>query len=179
MDEPATSNQQPTFRLTAGQSLLLDFIRGWSAQAVLFGHALYFFNLHGPGAPSTDFFVHRYAVAIFFLLSGFLITYSTVGKLARKADYGFRQYFIDRFARIYTALVPALLFILVVDLVSRSLSPATYAYADAFSARDFLGNLLMLQYFPGLGLLLGERIEAFGSGTTLWTLSIEWWIYLW
>ncbi len=161
------------FRLTEGSSLLLDLLRGLSAQAVLLGHALFFFGIYGPGAAPGAFVMQNFAVLVFFVLSGLLITYSTVNKIRRGgADYGFTRYFIDRFSRIFVTLVPALLLIVVLDLVSRSLAPGKYLYDDSFDLPTFVGNLLMLQDFPKL------PITSFGSGQTLWTLAIEWWIYL-
>ena len=161
------------FRLTAGNSLLLDLLRGLSAQAVLLGHALYFFNIHGPGADPGVFVMQNFAVLVFFVLSGFLITYSTANKLRRRgAGYGFTRFFIDRFSRIYVTLLPALLIILGLDLVSRALAPGSYLYGNSFDLPTFLGNLLMLQDFPKL------PVTSFGSGQVLWTLAIEWWVYL-
>ena len=166
------------FTLAPGSSLLLDLVRGVSAQAVLVGHALYFFNIHGPEAPASDFFVHRFAVGLFFILSGFLIPYSTRRKLSGDQSFGFSRFFADRFVRIYPTLLVALVFVLLVDTAYIRWFPDAYTFYGSFSAKDFFGNLLMLQYFPGLGLVLGERIEAFGSATTLWSLSIEWWLYM-
>jgi peptidoglycan/LPS O-acetylase OafA/YrhL len=46
-------------------------------------------------------------VLIFFAMSGFLIT-ATLLHNSAKPDYGFARYFIDRFAHIYSGLLPAL-----------------------------------------------------------------------
>ena len=47
------------------------------------------------------------AVLIFFILSGFLITYSTLRKKTFARNYSIFNYFIDRFTRIYVAFIPA------------------------------------------------------------------------
>lgn len=168
---------QPIFKLTEGNSVFLDLLRGVSAQAVVVGHALYFYNFTGPGTAPSVFVVQNYAVLLFFILSGFLITYSVASKL-RRGPYGFRRYFVDRFARIYTGFIPALLFVLTVDSLSRSLYPAAYPYEDGFNLKTFIGNLLMLQDVPFANYLFGGRMTSFGSGRPFWSLAIEWWIYL-
>jgi len=121
-------------------------------------------------------------VLVFFLLSGFLITSSVVQKLDRP-DYGFGHYLIDRFCRIFSGYVPALLFVAAIDAMLRML-PA-YPYASSATPLTWLGNLLMLQEYPLFQILrrLGAPeqpwfIEAFGSGRPFWTVAIEWWIYL-
>jgi peptidoglycan/LPS O-acetylase OafA/YrhL len=168
----------PSFRLTEGNSVFLDLIRGLSAQAVVVGHGLYFYGFASFTTSPDVFVMQSYAVLIFFILSGFLITYSTVNKLRRRPDYGFGQFFIDRFARIYTGFIPALLFVLLVDSLSRSFYPDAYTYANSFNLKTFTGNLLMLQDVPFANHLFGGRMTSFGSGRPFWSLAIEWWIYL-
>jgi peptidoglycan/LPS O-acetylase OafA/YrhL len=170
--------QRSDFRLTEGNSILLDLIRGLSAQAVVFGHALYFFGIIGLDTDPGTLVVQNFAVLIFFVLSGFLISYSTANKIKRREDYGFRTYFIDRFSRIYVTLLPALLIVLVLDTISRQLYPTAYAYDASFNLATFLGNLFMLQDIPGVPQIIGQRMTSFGSGQPFWTLAIEWWIYM-
>jgi len=166
------------FRLKEGSSVFLDLIRGLSAQAVVVGHGLYFYGIINFKTTSDAFIIQNYAVLIFFILSGFLITYSTANKLRRRTDYGFSHFFTDRFARIYTGFIPALLFVLFVDSISRSIYPDAYPYAASFNVKTFIGNLLMLQDIPGANYLFGGRMTSFGSGRPFWSLAIEWWIYL-
>ena len=68
------------YKLKEGSSVILDFIRGASAQVVVIGHGISFFGiftfLHEPNFP----WMQNIAVLIFFLLSGFLIPYSTIRK---------------------------------------------------------------------------------------------------
>ena len=165
-------------RLTEGSSLFLDLLRGLSAQAVLVGHALYFNGYHGAASPTGGYVMQNHAVLIFFLLSGFLIPYSTAHKLSGTRPYGFRDYFIDRFARIYAGFLPALLFVVVVDTCLRAAWPAEYIYEIGYGIRAFLGNLLLLQDIPGANYLLGGRVTSFGSAQVFWTLAVEWWIYV-
>ena len=162
------------YDLSPGSSLLLDALRAVSAQAVLVGHALVFFGYPLPGG----FVMQNYAVLVFFLLSGFLIVFSTVRKRAAGRAYSFRHFFVDRFARIYTGYLPALLLVLLLDLLHVHYFPEAYPYYDQFTVRDFLGNLVLLQEVPGVRALTGKAIVTFGSADPFWTLAVEWWLYL-
>lgn len=134
--------------------------------------------------PPNGPYMQNIAVVVFFVLSGCLITHSTRLKLADKArTYRATDYFIDRFSRIYTAFVPALFLILLLDLVINRIDPNGFSlYRAAADVPTFFGNLFMLQDFPAQGRLtstLGvDPITSFGSARPLWTVAIEWWIYL-
>jgi len=170
-------NKVGDYKLSHGSSVILDLIRGLSAQLVVIGHGLSFFGiftfLHEPNFP----WMQNIAVLIFFLLSGFLISYSISRKIS-KQNYSFRHYFIDRFSRIYTAFIPALIFVLLLDSVSKQMDSGAYDYDSAFNLPSFLGNILMLQDYPLFKMLKGTIVTSFGSARTFWTLAIEWWIYL-
>ncbi|MCP4699209.1 MAG: acyltransferase [Gammaproteobacteria bacterium] len=159
-------------KMPEGSSVALDLIRGISVQLVVVGHGISFFGiftfLHKPNFP----WMQNIAVLIFFLLSGFVITYSTIRKKQNQTNYSFSYYFIDRFSRIYTAFIPALFFVFFLDMISKMLNPAAYKYS-AFNVKTFIGNIFMLQDFPILAF-----ITSFGSARPFWTLAVEWWIYL-
>ena len=118
-------------------------------------------------------------VIIFFILFGFLITYSVDNK---SKQYKFIDFFIDRFSRIYIAFVPALLFILMCDLVIKAFG-GEYIYSYALTGKSFIQNLLMLQDHPllvyGFSKIYAESsVTSFGSGRPLWSVAVEWWIYM-
>ena len=184
------------FQLTTGSSIIIDLIRGFTAQVVLFGHAISYFGIfifmHEPNFP----WVQNIAVVVFFILSGLLITYSTINKIKHKEGYSFRHFFIDRFARIYTAFIPGILFVFIIDSLSREMQN-DYLFDNAFNLKTFIGNLFMLQEYPlydNLRLVLidlgcdnflvkaipvpFEAITSFGSARPFWTIAIEWWIYM-
>jgi len=151
------------------QSLFLDSTILFAAQLVVVGHAISFFY-------STDkyYFLQEMAVVIFFVLSGFLISYSLMFKLKTKT-YNFKEYFIDRFARIYSGLFPSLLLVFLIDFLHIYIFNIPYAGKDSGYNLDittFFANLLMLQDYPFF------RFGTFGSARPLWTLSIEWWLYM-
>jgi len=190
------------FRLSSASSLFLHLIRGGAAQAVLVGHASGIFDLKS--VP----YLQNSAVVLFFILSGFVIPYSSLTRAQDKADYSFASYFVDRFSRIYMGFVPALFFVLVIECVGRYVfglhyperltetlyAPGTYVtipYSRSFDVRTFVGNLLMLQDYPfqpEISHFLTKRLDlslswllpitSFGSARPFWTVAIEWWIYL-
>jgi len=185
-------------KLNPAQSAYLDFLRGIAAQIVLIGHASILF-LNGSRLYQANLQV--IAVMIFFLLSGFLISY-TVFRRYHDPAFKFRHYFADRFARIFTAFVPALIFAAAVDAYNLTLPTAqalaTVTPTGSFDGEDWvqglfhnytwqawLGNLLMLQDFPlfQIARLAGLQenaffIKSFGTASPFWTISIEWWLYM-
>jgi peptidoglycan/LPS O-acetylase OafA/YrhL len=159
-------------KLTKNTSIALDFIRVFCSQLVLLGHGFIVVGIFPELQPPHYPYMQNIAVVSFFILSGFLITYSVFEKLKSDSQYGFKEYFIDRFARIYSGYAPCLLFIFFFDLMYMRLT-TLYDYHKAFNLKTFFGNLLMLQDYP---IKLG--ITSFGSGRPFWTLAIEWWIYM-
>ncbi len=105
-------------KLQPASSVLLDLIRGVSAQLVVIGHLLSFYKVYGYKEDSGQFIIQNFGVVVFFILSGFLIAYSVNGK---NPDYGFKEYFIDRASRIFIAFLPALVVIALLDFSSAAL----------------------------------------------------------
>jgi peptidoglycan/LPS O-acetylase OafA/YrhL len=66
--------------------------------------------------------VGRGAVAIFFILSGFVIRYVTVSRRGTMSEF-----LRDRASRIYSVALPAMLITFVADSISRHLNPAFYS----------------------------------------------------
>lgn len=178
--------------LNQAQSTFLDCARASAAMFVLFGHAaMMFLN----GSVLGEMNIQTFGVLVFFLLSGFLISFSVFRKYDDKS-YSFTAYFIDRFCRIYCAFLPALIFVWIVDFISLSLplelSPEEIKAApwisdmqENFNLVTWLGNALMMQDFPlfQVARLIGVPenkffIDEFGSASPFWTICIEWWIYM-
>ncbi len=107
------------------------------------------------------FFVTRLgleAVIVFFVLSGFLVGGASVERF-RRGTFAPRRYAIDRFTRIYTPLVPALVIALAFCLVA----PIPFGWGN------FAVNLFSLQ---------GAFGEPFPLSGALWSLSYEVWFYV-
>lgn len=151
---------------TKNSSFFLDLIRAASAQAVLWGHVNSFYGI----VPLPGFCFQNLAVVIFFILSGLLITKSLVKAYLKN---NFLMYFSDRFLRIYITLIPCLIFITLIDSIHIYYYQIHYKYNEAINLRTFIGNIIMLQDYP-----IDFLITSYGSGRPLWTLAIEWWLYL-
>jgi peptidoglycan/LPS O-acetylase OafA/YrhL len=173
-----------SYKLSENSSLALDLLRAGASQAVVIGHGISFFGILPALQPPHFPYIQNLAVVVFFVLSGFLITYAT---LRKPPDFGFGEFFIDRFARIYSAYLIALLIVWAIDLYAIGLDPATYTHTSALDLRTFIGNVFMLQDHPREevhALLLagsdspGGTVTSFGSARPFWTLAIEWWIYM-
>lgn len=166
-------------KLSQRESLCLDLIRSIASQLVVFGHGISFFGiltfLHEPNFP----WMQNIAVVIFFILSGFIITYSTILK-TRTSNYNFSDFFRDRASRIFSAYIVALVFIFCIDLVSQQIDSSRYDYLPAFNISTFFYNVFMLQDFPLWSFIFKDDWQptSFGSARILWTISIEWWFYM-
>jgi peptidoglycan/LPS O-acetylase OafA/YrhL len=161
-----------TKAVTNTATVYLDIIRILASQMVVLGHGVRFNGIFPYMGPPSFPYIQKMAVVIFFFLSGFLITTSVIKK-TRIREFSFLEYFCERFARIYSAVIPCLLLILIFDFFFQILMPDTYGYYESFNIKTLLGNLFMLQNYPHL-----FNIASFGSARPLWTLAIEWWIYM-
>src|ERR1700686_5894759 len=100
----------PNKPLGCSQSLFPDIVRISAACIVAGSHLTqpYFCA----GLPDLTF-LGRASVAVFFVLSGFVIRYATVRRPSTLTNY-----LRERATRIYSVAIPALLFTLVADTVS-------------------------------------------------------------
>jgi peptidoglycan/LPS O-acetylase OafA/YrhL len=152
---------------------LLDLLRALAVNLVVVGHAsrLLFQSTFPTGV---------FGVVIFFLLSGFLITRSGINRLQRPGRH-FAPFMIDRFSRIFTPYVPALLFVVAVnasvDIGSWGLE------GTSTGVLAFFGNLLLLQDYPVFPILHHIfidplHIRPYNTAEQFWTIPIEFWIYV-
>ena len=170
--------------LRGDSSFLLDVIRVVACQMIVICHTisiyLFYTNRAYAGNQSiwiVDSFLASMGVILFFFVSGIVISNSLFSKL-EKGNYDFTGYFIDRFSRIYSGLVPCLGFIFVIDLFMISLNSQFYQKmspsfgSPGLSGSTFLASLFMIQSIPPLSIPQPPFAEV------LWTLNIEWWIYM-
>src|SRR6185437_10745947 len=154
-------------------SVMLDLLRATAAQMVCVGHALSFFasNLRPTSLP----YMQNVGVLLFFLISGFLITYTLVER-SKAPNYSFGHFFIERFARIYSGLIPALVLIAIIDgaVVALTGDPTVLRF---YTFKTMVANIFMLEGYQGVFPDIFQW-SAFGSASPLWTLGIEWQIYL-
>ena len=107
-----------------GTSVLLDAVRFCSALGVFASHCLLpWFSNVGP-IPHLHTAAHA-CVMIFFVLSGYVVTYTTIGRRRTWV-----QYCAARLARLYSVVVPAILLTAFLWALGRHLAPAHYANFD-------------------------------------------------
>jgi peptidoglycan/LPS O-acetylase OafA/YrhL len=123
------------------------------------------------------------AVIVFFVISGFLVGGRTILSSQDKR-FGVIDYFIHRFSRIYTVLIPALVVGFILDRLGIEFFNASGIYnhpeefytnsfgndiAKHLSFNTFIGNLTQLQEII---------VPSLGSNGPLWSLANEWWYYV-
>jgi len=155
-------------------SLVLDLARFVAAQAVCFGHAISIFGVYPGIQPPNVPYMQNIAVLVFFVLSGFVIAHTLIAN-SERVGYGISEYLIERFARIYSAYLPALIFISLVDYSLFHLG--IYEYYQHLSLKAFVGNLFMLQNCPGPYKAV-LNVPSLGSAGQLWVVPVLFHTYL-
>jgi len=168
--------------LKGDSSLLIDFIRVIACEMVVVCHVFLIYNIYFdmPVNNTNIFYIldvtlGNTGVVLFFIVSGIVISHSLFKKAAVDSSYGFMNYFIDRFSRIYTGLIPFLIFLFFCNIILLGMDPDYFHKIDlglGTEAITYFGNLLMLQNF------VFPDIKTPAYGGILWTLNIEWWLYL-
>lgn len=143
-------------------SVTLNLLRAVAAQVVCIGHA---WNFGGLGTTYTP----ADGVLLFFVLSGFLIAY-TLDSKSRSSSYGIVDFGIERFSRIYTAYLPAILAIGLATVVLRW--SGVEVIADSVSLKTFIGNVFMQQNVPCC-----LSVGTFGTAGQLTSVALEFHIY--
>lgn len=172
--------------ISQGEVPILNTCRWVSAALVAFGHVFllvypaFSFHTAKVGAILVAVAKIRYlAVTVFFVVSGYLIG---GGILVNKNPFSWGRYISHRFARIYTALIPALVLTFLLDHVAMMLDPHAFIYAEPWPTHvigdsppwqnydfaDVFGSVFSLESFVG---------KPLGSNSPLWSLGLEWCFY--
>ena len=152
-----------TQKLPVASSLSLDVIRFGSAIVIVLVHlAQGFFSTGWPDLINS---VGLGAVAVFFILSGFVIRYVTKLKYTSIGEY-----WVDRSSRIYSVVLPAIVFTIAADLISYHFSPAYYMQNWGYAVNQPLFRILANASF--LSQIWSHDISLFSNGP-FWTLSYE------
>ena len=167
--------------LSGDSSFIVDLLRVLACEMVVLSHVFTIYD--GYYLLSLNFsnpfdvlenFLGDVGVIIFFIVSGIVISNSLFKSMDSNKSYGFLNYFINRFSRIYSGLIPSLLFIILFDIILISINPDYFIKMSeySFTVIPFIGNALMLQRLP----IINITTPPFAG--ILWTLNIEWWLYL-
>ena len=121
--------------------------------------------------------VANISVVCFFLLSGILITYSGVN-LTKNNNFNWLKYLINRIARIYPSLICVMtisyLLILVFPYINNSSYDIIKLTTDNYIVREkYFCSLTDI--IEALKMLPNNVIQVNGP---LWSLVIEWWLYI-
>jgi peptidoglycan/LPS O-acetylase OafA/YrhL len=164
--ENKTTFSQPSNVLQPNLSVYLDLLRYFAALMVYLFHAGHFSQYKLP-------FFGTYGglgVAVFFVLSGFVIAFSSTGKRRDIVDY-----FIARFARLWSVALPAILLTLVLDTLGQWLALSAYAPMQPYPVFKWIAasgiTALFLNEIWFLDIWLG-------TNGPFWSLSYEFWYYV-
>ncbi len=173
----------------------LDGLRGFAAFYVLIHHSRWLLSESAKYRNGDNIFIKLFTnflsifrfghemVIFFFVLSGFVIHLSVVKFASKYSEKGiWKTFFIKRFNRIYPPFIFALLLTFLIDYVGCNIFHFSFynlgskynsltLSANNFSIKAFLGNLINLQG-------LNSGIPVFGTNGALWSLSYEWWFYI-
>lgn len=123
------------------------------------------------------------AVVVFFVLSGYFVGGSVL-RATQKGIFSWQKYLFQRLTRLWVVLIPALILGWALDAGGMNLlphgdqniysSPAGQdevqpGLAERLTPSVFLGNLFFLQTI---------WYRTFGSNVSLWSLSYEFWYYV-
>ena len=175
------AHERPAYRT-------IDFVRAAAAIAVVWNHC--FNMLLQPVGPGSGAVYHllaisasfgRDAVIVFFVISGYWITRSVSASVSR-GSWSWRDYLVNRLSRLWIVLIPALALGLLLDGVGRFVLDVPPYRALGWQGTGFVdvGRHLSASIAVGNALFLQDLlVPPLGSNSALWTLSKEFWYYIW
>jgi len=158
--------------MDSNKSNFLHLLRWTSSIIVIIGHSQLIGNNNNLIFKYLGAHAHA-AVIIFFVLSGYVIAFSVDKK--KSLPYGFTEYIIDRFSRIYSVLIPVLLLTFSIDLIGRNYLSSRYLDSSLVPQTNILFRFLV-NLFSVQG-IWGYRVQ-FGSNPALWSIGYEFIYYV-
>lgn len=144
-------------------SIYLDAVRFVAALVVFIAHfALH--RLSGGFLWQLNAYGHQ-AVAVFFVLSGFVIAYATD---TRERDA--RSYTISRLSRMYSVVLPAVLLTVVLDLIGGAWRPDVYGAEWGYTNDWTFARLFAALTFTNE--IWGWHVKL-GSNAAYWSMGYE------
>lgn len=169
-----------------GAYFYMDAMRTIFALVVAFGHVWALLirdyqptaNLAVQATYFTAGFGHQ-AVILFFVLSGFWISRSVVRSAAR--GWSWRGYLVDRLTRLLPVLIATLAIGGMLDAIALYWlrSPTHLGLTDTYVLRTTVAANLSWEVLLGNLAFLQILIKPFGTNGPLWSLSYEFWFYIW
>lgn len=144
--------------------LFIECLRGIAAVYIVLHHFAHEILVKQYPKISHLFVFGQFAVLTFFVMSGFVIYYSS---FFHNKKLSFRVYFLKRFKRIYPLFLLSLLCAYGISCIIEN------RLVDV-SIKEIFGNLLMLQDYGKKG----NWIPPFIDNSPLWSLSYEWFFYM-
>ena len=150
--------------LSYRESILMDVMRLLSALwvMVMHGYAMWF-----PAHSEKAFHLGHAAVVVFFVLSGFVIAFTTGSK-----NRGIKQYSVARLSRLSSVLIPSLIVTGIIEFFISFNYPALY---------QSMHRGMVLPRYIASSLYLNE-VWFFSMSppinAPLWSLSFEFWYYV-
>ena len=145
-------------------SVYLDLVRFFAALLVYIYHSNQRFVINSV-LPFSGY--GHNSVIVFFVLSGFVITFVTATK-----ESTWQSYSASRISRVFSVAVPAVFLTLAFDTIGRQLNPSFYS--------EYPYDQFLLRIGASL-LMLNEvwliSITSF-SNIPFWSIGYEWWYYV-
>ncbi len=152
-------------RLTRATSGFLDVLRLLAAGTVFASHCAMYWR---PQLAAVLAPLGHNAVVVFFVLSGYVVTYSTMSKPDRDP----RAYIVARLSRLYSVLMPALALTAMLAFVGAQIAPRFYA--DLSRGHDAVRYALSAVFLQNVWTLSASP----PTNGPLWSLSYEFWYYV-
>lgn len=166
----------------------IDAVRTLAAIAVVWNHT--WNMMAGAMPPGAPWYVHciyisagfgQDAVFVFFVISGYWIARSTLGKI-HEDSWRWDDYLVDRLARLWIVVMPALAIGAVLDCIGRwALDLPLYRAMTVTGDAPFdVGSRVDLPHaIANLAFVQNTLLPPFGSNVPLWSLAYEFWYYVW
>ncbi len=152
-------------RIESDSSLFLDSFRIFAALAVIVDHSFVIWSNNHKIIYQFHKFAHG-AVIIFFVLSGYLISYTTTIN-----NRGARQYAVARLSRLYSIAFPSLIITLLIEVFLQYFNPdLLYSYSRGHTLPRYIISMFFCNE-------CGWISAAPPINSPLWSLSYEFWYY--
>ncbi len=186
----AMSTTRPTTLrpLSKDHSELLNIIRALSAFTILSTHVIMMYLFPRYGVKGLFGYIMLvfppYALMALAIISGFLITYSSLNLIQKNnSQLPVKEFLFKRFLRLYPALLFSIILMIVSFLIiSHFCLTCVYHYVPPGAKFSLLKSLSIIpkNYLATLAFLQGIFIgpDAPTMNLPLWTLSYEFWYYI-